>query len=88
MRGWEEVAEMTSKEQKMGFIPVPLLICIQCSGSSCLGTWGRKEFAMEMLAGLKHLVPAPIQFLCVPPPRPRHSFLLGKVLGLNLGLPE
>lgn len=63
--GGGEVEAATSEEQKMGFIPVPLLICIQCSGSSCLGSWGRKEFAMEILAGLKCLVPAPIWFLCV-----------------------
>lgn len=41
------------------------------------GNLGEEEFAMEMLARLKHLVPAPIQFLCVfLPPPPIPSFLV------------
>lgn len=55
--GREEAAS-TSQEQKMGFIPaipppaLPLVLREQL-----LGTWGRREFAMEILAGLKHVVP-------------------------------
>lgn len=83
MRGREEVAETTSKEQKMGFIPVPPPPDLHpvlreqlpgnlgeegiCNGNAC---WS------EALGASTYPV-----FVCLSPSPSIHPFLLGKVLG-------